>query len=45
MVKKIYYKIEMWLIVIDMNVIFRMKSSKFEMSHSVDYYDEKTAEK
>ena len=39
--KQIYVKIGTGLILIDMNEIFPMKLSKFEISHSVKRYDKK----
>ena len=42
--KKIYYRISKGLIRIDLNEVFPMKPSKFDISHSVESYDKKTAE-
>ena len=40
---KIYFKVKKGLILIDLNEILLMKLSEFEISHSFENYDKKTA--
>ena len=42
--KKYFSKLKIGLILIDLNQIFPMKPSKFEIFFSVESYDTKTAE-